>query len=154
MNRSQPHGAQSPIRQSHMWPSTRWAARRCPHSAHDWAIERWSRTTLPIPLATSAMTTRVQGGSILTPLHTSMMVVTSKWHAPDFLGVAGHDEGHQPSGPDYRREVTSTSRLTSSPSRMFATASGGSTIFTFDPSADRTVTSPLLRSTSVILPAS
>jgi hypothetical protein len=70
------------------------------------------------------------------------------------FGVAGHDEGHQPSGPDYRRGVTSTSRLTSSPSRMFATASGGSTIFTFDPSADRTVTSPLLRSTSVILPAS
>jgi hypothetical protein len=72
---------------------------------------------------------------------------------PRLFGVAGHDEGHQPSGPDYRG-VTSTSRLTSSPSRMFATASGGSTIFTFDPSADRTVTSPLLRSTSVILPAS
>jgi hypothetical protein len=54
----------------------------------------------------------------------------------------------------YRPGVTSTSRLTSSPSRMVATASGGSTIFALDPSADRTVTSPLLRSMPVILPAS
>jgi hypothetical protein len=37
---------------------------------------------------------------------------------------------------------------------MVATASGGNTIFAFDPSADRTVTSPLLRSMLVILPAS
>jgi hypothetical protein len=64
-----------------------------------------------------------------------------------------HEEGYRlfPE-PNYRRGVTSTSRLTSSPSRMFATASGGRTIFIFDPSPDRTVTSPLLRSTSVILP--
>jgi hypothetical protein len=44
---------------------------------------------MPIPLATSAMTARVQGGSILTPLHTSVMVVKSKWHAPDCLALPG-----------------------------------------------------------------
>src|SRR5262249_53339582 len=54
----------------------------------------------------------------------------------------------------YRPGVTTTSRLTLSPSRILATASGGSTIFAFEPSAARTVTSPLLRSMSVILPAS
>jgi hypothetical protein len=54
----------------------------------------------------------------------------------------------------YRRGVTSTSRLTSSPSRMLATANGGNTSLTLDPSPDRTVISPLLRSISVIRPAS
>ena len=37
---------------------------------------------------------------------------------------------------------------------MVATATGGSTMVAFDPSAARTVTSPLLRSMPVILPAS
>jgi hypothetical protein len=75
----------------------------------------------------------------------------------DSLGADGHPSclsGDCLLKAYYRPGVTSTSRLTSSPSRMLATASGGSTIFAFDPSADRTVTSPLLRSMSVILPAS